>query len=194
MLENWKKTLKESVKENTNLPSFNMLSNTAAVKGDIFIDGDFRFDGKMNGNLECNGKLILGSSSYIEGEVICKDAEISGKVKGNIKSKGLIILRDKSKIDGDVISGKLMVEIGAIVSMKCHTNPDNENETQDIKPEIKNEEIKKEEVSEKVDFSGSDILKDLIKNSEEFGKVELIKKTRKRTKKSTENNNENPVN
>ena len=179
MFESFKKELKEFKKElkETPVSAFNVLCNTAAVKGDIFIEGDFRFDGKMVGNLECTGKITLGSASYIEGEITCKDAEISGKIKGNIKTTGLLCLKGSSRIEGEIVSEKLSVEVGAILSTKCNIDnksKESKNKKEEIIP-IKPDEIIKTEVVL------TEIKEDLMKDSEKL--PEPVKKTRKRTKK-----------
>ena len=188
MFESFKKELKEFKKElkETPVSAFNVLCNTAAVKGDIFIEGDFRFDGKMVGNLECTGKITLGSASYIEGEITCKDAEISGKIKGNIKTTGLLSLKGTSKVEGEIVSEKLTVEVGAILSMKCTI----ENKSKESKDKIKEETPIKPDVPESQKLVEglkpnviklAEIKEDLLKDSEKIS--EPVKKTRKRTKK-----------
>jgi len=103
-------------------PSVNMLSIGTTLKGDIIINGDFRFDGKLIGSIDCsNGKLVLSSKSIVEGSIKCQEADIAGKVKGKIHSSGLVILKNTSEFDGDIFTHKLMIEIGANVTSNCHT-------------------------------------------------------------------------
>lgn len=103
-------------------PSVNMLGAITEVRGDMSIEGDFRTDGKIFGNIKCTGKIIIGATSYIEGQIECSDAEISGEVKGNIKSTGLITLKESSKFTGDINTDKIMIETGAKISVTCATN------------------------------------------------------------------------
>lgn len=178
MFDSFKKELKDFKKElkEPTISAFNILCNTAEVKGDIFIEGDFRFDGKMIGNLECTGKITLGSASYIEGQLTCKDAEISGKIKGNIKTTGLLCLKGTSKIEGEIFSEKLTVEVGAILSMKCTIENKSKESKDKIKEEIpiKPEEIKPEEIKTEI-IESQKIVEPLSEIP--------VKKTRKRTKK-----------
>lgn len=111
-------------------PSVNMLSTESELRGDLSLEGDLRIDGKLYGNIHCEGKLTLGTSGYIEGQIICFNAEIAGEIKGTIDSPGLIILKNSSKFTGNINTESIMVELGAIVSMTCKTEklyePENE--------------------------------------------------------------------
>lgn len=102
-------------------PSVNILSAEVELKGDIKLKGDLRIDGKLYGNIHCEGKLTVGTSGYIEGQIICFNAEIAGEIKGTIDSPGLIILKNSSKFTGDIKTESIMVELGATVSMTCKT-------------------------------------------------------------------------
>ena len=103
-------------------PSVNILSAEAELKGDILLLGDLRIDGKLYGNIHCEGKLTVGTSGYIEGQITCFNAEIAGEIKGTIGSSGLIILKNSSKFAGDINTKSIMVELGATVSMICKTD------------------------------------------------------------------------
>jgi len=102
-------------------PSVNMLSAGTIVNGNITIDGDFRIDGSLIGDVQCKGKLTVGSTGSIEGKIDCQNAEISGEIKGEIKATELIIFKETSKITGDISTVKLMIEPGAKLTITCRT-------------------------------------------------------------------------
>jgi len=112
---------KNMLKNELTPPSINMLGAGSEVNGDITIDGDLRIDGKISGNILCSGKLLISSFGYVEGTIKCKNAEISGDVIGSINATDLITLKETSKLNGDIVAGKLIVEAGAILTMKCST-------------------------------------------------------------------------
>ena len=108
---------------NKEMPSVNMLGVESNIVGDLFISGDLRIDGNLKGTIKCSGKVLVGSSSKIEGEIECQEAEISGEVNGTITANGLITLKETSKIIGKVVtSGKLIVESGAFLLITCNTD------------------------------------------------------------------------
>lgn len=89
------------------------------IIGDIISNGDMRIDGKVNGNLKLQGKLVVGEKGELEGDVICSNATIGGRVKGRINVKELISMLASSKIEGDVVASKLSVEPGAEFTGTC---------------------------------------------------------------------------
>lgn len=46
--------------ENTNGGLHNTLAAGTTVKGDLVTETDFRLDGKIEGNVSCNGKIVIG--------------------------------------------------------------------------------------------------------------------------------------
>jgi cytoskeletal protein CcmA (bactofilin family) len=99
--------------------SINLISNGTKIVGDISAEGDIRIDGDLKGNIKVKGRLVVGASGKIEGDVTCRNIEISGEVKGKIMVAELLSMRATSKIHGEVMTGKLSVEPGAVFSGTC---------------------------------------------------------------------------
>ena len=55
------------------------------IKGDIVSQTDFRLDGELIGNFQSTGKLVIGPSGSVVGDVICNNADVEGKFKGTIQ-------------------------------------------------------------------------------------------------------------
>lgn len=107
-------------KENL-IPTVNMISSGTEIKGDVNIEGDFRIDGKLYGNIKCTGKLTVGTTGYIEGQIQCKNAEIAGKIKGTLNTAELTSLKESSSFEGDISTSQITIEAGAKVSITCKT-------------------------------------------------------------------------
>lgn len=106
--------------------AINLISTGTDITGDIKSGGDLRIDGTLNGNLNTKGKVVIGPTGRVNGEVICKNSEVSGTVEGKITVHQLLILKVSSKIFGDIVTAKLSIEPGAIFSGNCKMN-DNES-------------------------------------------------------------------
>ncbi len=100
-------------------PSRNSLGCGTKLKGDIESNGDFRIDGTLIGTIKTKGKVVIGSTGVVEGEIICQNADIEGSVKANIEVKELLTLKSESNLEGDVITSKIAIEPGAIYSGSC---------------------------------------------------------------------------
>jgi len=72
------------------------------------------------GTINSKGKVVLGESGRIEGEVICQNANISGEIKGKIIVKELLALQATARIHGDIETSKLSIEPGANFTGSCN--------------------------------------------------------------------------
>ncbi|HEY4798239.1 MAG TPA: polymer-forming cytoskeletal protein [Bacteroidia bacterium] len=103
----------------TETPSVNIIGAGTVIEGDIKSDSDIRVDGTLNGSLITKGKLVLGSTGIVEGEITCQNADISGTITGKIKVAELLSLKATSKLSGDIATNKLSIEPGANFSGSC---------------------------------------------------------------------------
>ena len=110
---------KEPMKKTEMTAAINMIGAGTTINGDIVSKGDIRVDGTLKGSVNTQGKLVLGREGMIEGDVICKDADISGLIKAKITVSQLLSLKTTAKLSGDIITNKLSIEPGATFSGSC---------------------------------------------------------------------------
>ena len=103
--------------ENTN--KINMIGVGTTIEGSITSSENIRFDGNLNGNLNTKGKVFVGQSGKVTGEIRCKNCEIEGVVDGKVIVSELLSLRSMSKLFGEIKTGKLAIEPGATFTGKC---------------------------------------------------------------------------
>ena len=106
-------------RENEIINAINLICQGTKVTGDIESNRNIRIDGQLNGKLNTTGKVVIGNTGSIEGEIICENIEISGSITGNIRAKELISLKSTSKIHGDIHADKLAIEPGAVFTGSC---------------------------------------------------------------------------
>ena len=99
--------------------SINLIGAGTIIEGDIKSNGDLRIDGTIKGSLNVKGKLVVGASGNIDGEIVCQNADISGTIKAKITVSDLLALKSSAKLTGDIVSGKLQIEPGATFSGSC---------------------------------------------------------------------------
>jgi cytoskeletal protein CcmA (bactofilin family) len=97
----------------------NRIVEGTIINGDINSPSDFRLDGHLIGNFQTNGKVVIGPSGSIKGDIICKNADIEGRFEGKIQVAEMLVLKTKASVSGEVICGKLSVEPGADFSATC---------------------------------------------------------------------------
>lgn len=99
--------------------TINTIAKGTIIKGSISAVGDFRLDGTLEGNITLNGKLVVGESGLIKGNVVCQNANIIGHVVGNISVKELLALNSTANVKGDILINRLSIEPGATFSGTC---------------------------------------------------------------------------
>ena len=105
----------------------NLIAKGTRITGDIVSDGDLRIDGEISGNLETKGRLVIGASGRIDGEIRCKSSEISGTHKGKLFVLELLSLKASSNVSGEIVTGKLSIEPGAYFAGTCTMSDESTN-------------------------------------------------------------------
>lgn len=100
--------------------SINLIGNGTHIAGDINSNGDVRIDGTLKGNLSISGKLVVGPSGNIEGNITCQNADISGEIHGKVTVSELLSLKSSAKLLGDIITGKISIEPNATFTGTCN--------------------------------------------------------------------------
>ncbi len=119
----------------------NLICEGTTIKGDVEVEKDFRIDGVIIGTLKTKGKIVIGETGDIQGDISCKTIDILGKVVGNIKVSDLAKIKETANIEGDIYSGKVAIEPGAKIIGKCNIGQVNLEKT--ITPEENKKEKNK---------------------------------------------------
>lgn len=101
-------------------PAVNMIGKGTSIKGDIRSDGDVRIDGNLHGSIHSSGKIVVGVSGLIEGDINCQNADISGQVKATLRVKELLSMKSTSIVNGEIHTSKLAIEPGARFTGTCN--------------------------------------------------------------------------
>jgi cytoskeletal protein CcmA (bactofilin family) len=97
----------------------NAIGQGSIIKGDIITEGDLRIDGTLTGSITTKGRLVLGETGLVEGEVVCQNALIAGTLKAKIQVHELLSLKATANLSGDIITNKLAIEPGANFTGSC---------------------------------------------------------------------------
>ena len=116
MFSNNNKNMKNQINTSS---AINMIGNGTIINGDIQSKSDIRIDGILKGSVKTEGKLVVGTTGVVEGDVFCSDADISGEIKAKITVSKILSLKSTSKLNGDIITNKLSIEPGASFSGSC---------------------------------------------------------------------------
>jgi cytoskeletal protein CcmA (bactofilin family) len=99
--------------------SSNTIGKGTFLEGNVETYGNIRIEGKVTGNVKSKSKVALGPSSFVQGNVTAQNADLEGEVKGRIEVAELLVLKATAVIHGDIVTGKLVVEPGALFNGTC---------------------------------------------------------------------------
>ncbi|MDR1563323.1 MAG: polymer-forming cytoskeletal protein [Dysgonamonadaceae bacterium] len=97
----------------------NALALETVVKGNIKAEEDLRIDGKIEGDIECSGRVIIGQQAEVNGGIKCENCDLYGKVEGNIYTGDTVRLRASAYLNGDLTTKFIEIEIGAMFNGSC---------------------------------------------------------------------------
>jgi cytoskeletal protein CcmA (bactofilin family) len=99
--------------------SSNSLVQGTQIEGSVTAEKDIRIDGIMKGSLICKGKLIIGPTGQITGDVQCENAVIEGRFEGILMVSDVLHVKETARVEGDVATQKLIVQPGSVFNVKC---------------------------------------------------------------------------
>jgi cytoskeletal protein CcmA (bactofilin family) len=101
----------------------NILSSDVEIKGNLKFAGELTFEGKLEGEINSDGTLLVGDSAVINGNINVNSAVLRGKINGNVVAKEKIEIKTKTELFGDIRSSKLSIEEGVTFVGKTEVNP-----------------------------------------------------------------------
>lgn len=89
-----------------------ILADGVIVKGELRFDKQLRINGSFEGSLQANGKVVVGMTGTIKGDIHLDEAEIYGKVIGNIHVIKLVV-GASAQIHGNIYAQSVDFQKGA---------------------------------------------------------------------------------
>lgn len=109
----------------TDLTSINIICDGTTIKGDISTDGEIRIDGIIDGNLQAKGKVVVGTTGRLNGDITCRSADIQGMIEGRINVNELLTFKSTCIFKGDIKTKQLAIEPGAVFNGTCQMTENN---------------------------------------------------------------------
>lgn len=105
----------------------NRFNKGTTVTGDIRTETDLRIEGIIKGEVTAVGKVVIGQTGEVYGNINAGGCTVEGKLIGNVYAKSLLIIKSTAKIEGDLIYKKLVVEEGALIKGSLIIDETNQN-------------------------------------------------------------------
>ena len=107
--------------QTVNVNSISRISAGTVIKGEIVSPTDIRIDGTFEGKVQSKGRVVLGETAVVKGDIICNNIDLWGKVEGNVFVKDTLSLKAGCTMNGNLHARRLAVELGATFNGSCKT-------------------------------------------------------------------------
>ncbi|PZO05896.1 MAG: cell shape determination protein CcmA [Alphaproteobacteria bacterium] len=87
------------------------LSSDLVFEGNVSGAGDLQIDGQVKGDVRV-GRLIVGETGAVEGNVQADYVEVRGRVVGGVQGKQVKLVAT-AYVDGDITAEQLSIDVGA---------------------------------------------------------------------------------
>lgn len=104
------------------------------IKGTLHFEDTFRIDGKVTGNVESDGHLIVGEKGEVDGEVDVRRVSVSGIVRGHLKARERLEITSLGRVYADCTTPILTVEEGALLEGSVFMEKAKRGETGNVTP------------------------------------------------------------
>ena len=91
-----------------------IIGKGSKIKGTLYVQGGVRVDGEVEGTIESDGFVTIGSSGVARADIKADECLISGKVVGNVTCKDAIELDRSARMNGDIVAKILKIHTGAV--------------------------------------------------------------------------------
>ncbi|MEM1126518.1 MAG: polymer-forming cytoskeletal protein [Bacteroidota bacterium] len=96
-----------------------MIGEGTTVEGTIQADNDVRLSGRLLGDVQAKGKVILTQEGVVEGSIVARSADVAGTIKGELFIDERLVLRSTARVQGNLRTNRLVTEEGALIDGTC---------------------------------------------------------------------------
>ncbi|HHW01380.1 MAG TPA: polymer-forming cytoskeletal protein [Thermoanaerobacterales bacterium] len=96
-----------------------ILGSGTEFNGKIKAAGILRIEGKVEGEIESTGDVIITENGVVNADIKARHAVIAGTYSGNVWLEGKIEIRSTGKVIGDIKVASIVIEDGGLLEGKC---------------------------------------------------------------------------
>ena len=90
------------------------IGDGTVFEGKIRSAAGLRLEGKLNGDLECEGDVVIGESGIANSNITARNVILAGQITGNVTIKGKLTITSTGKLYGNMSSATLTIEEGGL--------------------------------------------------------------------------------
>jgi cytoskeletal protein CcmA (bactofilin family) len=90
-------------------------------EGLVSFRGEARLDGEVVGEVRAEGRLQIGPSARVEGNIEIDEAVIAGNVVGDVRARSRVELQETARVRGNIQTPRLEMAEGGVLEGRCLT-------------------------------------------------------------------------
>jgi cytoskeletal protein CcmA (bactofilin family) len=90
-----------------------LLAKGVVLKGEIRVEGTVRIDGRLDGEIQTKGHVIIGEDGLVQGMITAGTVISSGRIKAKVTATERVQLLKTATLIGEVHTPVLVMEDGA---------------------------------------------------------------------------------
>jgi cytoskeletal protein CcmA (bactofilin family) len=110
-----------------------ILGEDAEFSGNIKAKGILQIDGKLDGQIENSGDVIITEKGAVDADLKAYNATIAGTYRGTLDLNGALEIKTTGKVLGDIKVAGIVIEEGGMFDGNCEMKLN--KKTPGVKPE-----------------------------------------------------------
>jgi cytoskeletal protein CcmA (bactofilin family) len=90
-----------------------LLAKGVVLKGEIHVEGTVRIDGRLDGEIQTKGHVIIGEDGLVQGMITAGTVVSSGRIKAKVTANERVQLLKTATLIGEVLTPIFIMEEGA---------------------------------------------------------------------------------
>lgn len=95
-----------------------------SLQGRLVMHGDGQLLGDFQGEVDCEGELLIGKDARVAANIRTRNIVISGLVRGNVTAVGRLKIANTGRLEGDARVGALIVQEGGVHHGAIRVHPE----------------------------------------------------------------------
>lgn len=91
-----------------------VLARGDSLQGRLTMKGDGQIMGSFDGEIDCEGELLIGPDAVLAANIKTVRVVIAGLVRGNVLATGRLKITSSGRLEGDAKVGALIVQEGGV--------------------------------------------------------------------------------
>jgi cytoskeletal protein CcmA (bactofilin family) len=91
------------------------IGSTMSIEGGtIKSDGNMRIDGRVDGEIESAGTVVIGKTGVVTANIRARHVFVAGEVRGDVEAPAGLEITSTGKLYGNITVGSLQIEQGGV--------------------------------------------------------------------------------